>query len=1070
MKRGLDLDFRTITYTFVFEALISGVVLLISLHTYIFGNGFYDYADQFWNPALNRLPPFSFTYGGSYVSTLSMGKEMITWLGILLMGLSTSPAAQNKIFTVYTFVIFLIAAWVLSELLYRLLDDFLHLNLNSIWKELLKAFLVVAIYSNIAIMNLNVDGGTFADGFIMLLIALTIVYSLIAKSKIRALAVTTSLLSLSIMINPDYYFGFIVVIFFSFLVNYRFKIWERFALPIASAALSLSALFYFIEGTVITATGVGNPLAGRPILNAVAYSHYNPFAFILLVAHNWSIYSISPPSILLFINRNITIPFFGDIVLLPRSFITDIWILSLSLYPILALVSLAFRATRKVAIPFVTAWSVAFVVSQWWRIPYMNDLFYHLADIPLLGPAFGIAVSLPGHYMNIMAIIEAVLISILVFNVWSDRHEVFGFIKRGGYIFVVAMAMTFIAASWYTLYGAPLLATFSIYDIFAAIIGITVIAYIVNLLRKRTKVFPGLINRSRSRRGAKAFKIAATVIVVFIVLFSGWQAFNGSFFPPRSFTGSSQGILTSQDLAYSPFSPQYIPDYVVNAYNALSSSNSYYTVFYSPTFPNNDGGFFDSNLNYLILNNYSFAISAFLRTESIRYIVTYKDSPEVLSALNASGLQHEYLGPSSYLYVNDNILGTRYGANMLLNYSGGNESYLFAYTFLETMNITPVISNLGKNTLGFGTLSDKIDILPSSYFLESLSPKYYVNSTALLSTPKNVTLLPMKNNSIGDDWYVYDNSTLTTLSILNDSFHWNVRKGIELDLNYGNVTAPGYLTMIQIENAMNVSTSARITFQYRVSSNFTGNVSADFGIVVNNAGKTYASSTSPVSFPPSQKWKNASYSFAFPQFTGWFSPSMNLNGTSGVIYLRNINVSWGSYKTSFATSPYASRLFLGNTSIDIPITGKFYLRMYGNGTFNNHELKAKNGIWVSPAPGVANVTGNLTLGGGVYVGASGVQSQMGNYTVSDIPYSTESRLVENDHYFGAYYTLTGQEVFLAPYTKEAKMILLGSNFIVYGFILIYLFIILFPALVIIEPVRVKISGYIGWFKRGRSKK
>ena len=119
---------------------------------------------------------------------------------------------------------------------------------------------------------------------------------------------------------------------------------------------------------------------------------------------------------------------------------------------------------------------------------------------------------------------------------------------------------------------------------------------------------------------------------------------------------------------------------------------------------------------------------------------------------------------------------------------------------------------------------------------------------------------------------------------------------------------------------------------------------------------------------------------------------------------------------------------------------------------------------------MTNVTGNLTLGGAVYVNASSIQSLMGSYTVSDIPYGRESRLVEDGHYFGAYYTLTGQEVFMATYNKEAKMILLGSDFIVYGFIFVYIFIILFPALVIIEPVRAKIFGSVRWFKRGRSKK
>ena len=1068
MKRGSNLDFRTIIYTFVFEALISGVVLLISLHTYIFGNGFYDYADQFWNPALNRLLPFSFTYGGSYVTTLSMGKEMITWPGTLLMDLSTSPVAQDKIFTVYTFVIFLAAAWVLSELLYRLLDDFLHLNLNSIWKELMKAFLVLTIYSNIAIMNLNVDGGTFADGFIMLLIAITIVYSLIAKSKIRALAVAASLLSLSIMINPDYYFGFVIVLFFSFLVNYRYKIWERLALPILSVVLSLPALFYFVEGTLITATGISNPLAVRSIINVAAYSHYNPFAFILLLAHSWSIYSISPPSILLFINRNIPIPFFGNIVLLPRSFITDVWVLSLSVYPLLALGSIAFRATRKVVIPIVTAWSAAFVLSQWWRIPYLNDLFYRTAKIPLIGPAFGTAVSLPGHYMNIMAICEAALIFILIANVWSDKHEVYSFVRKGGYLFIVAMAAAFIVTSWYTMMVPGFSLTFRVpvYGIFASIIALTIIVYAANIIRKKGHALASFSHGVRRR--PKALRVAVTVIIVFIVLFSGWQAFNGSFFPPRSYSGNSVGILTTENLAYSPLSPEYIPSYVVNTYSALSSSSSYYTVLYSPTFPNNNGGFFDKNLNYLIMNNYSFAIPAFLRTESIRYIVTYKDSPQILSALNASGLRHEFLGPSSYLYINSNVLGTTYGADILLNYSSVNESYLFAYKFLESMNITPVISNAGNNTLGFGTPRDKIDVLPSSYFRPFIA-EYYVNSTALLSTPRNITLGFLSVNGIGYHWFIYRNSSSTTVSISNGTLHWNVRKGTGIGLFYGNVTGPGNYNVIPIENAMNVSASARITFQYKTSSNFTGNISSSFGYIYYSSGRTYASSTAAESFPPSQEWENASYLITFPQFTGWFYPVIGMNGTYGTVYLRDVNVTWGSYPTYNISSPYAYKFPLVNRSLSIPATGRFYLNLYGNGTINGEDIDTVNGIWVSPDSGEVNFTGNLSLGGAIYVNSTSIRSLMGNYTVSDIPYSRESRMVEDGHYFRAYYTLTGQEVFMAPYAKNANTILLGSDFIVYGFIFIYIFIILFPALAIIEPVRVKIFGYARWFKRGRSK-
>jgi hypothetical protein len=1055
VDKGLSLNYRRIVYAFIIESLISAGIILISLHTYIFGNGFYNYGDTYWNPATYRIPLFPFIYNGSYNGILGFGQEMVTWVGILLMNISDYAVVQDKIFTIYTFVIFLAASWVLSEMLYRILDDFLHLGYSFVRKEMMKVFLIVAIYCNIAIMNLNVDAGTYTDGFIMLLIAITIAYSLLAKSKVRALAVATSLLSLSVMIDPDYYLAFTAVLFFSFLVNYRYKVWERFALPVASVLLSLPSIFYFVKGTIITATGVGNPLAVRSIFYAAAYGRYNPFAFMLLVAHNWSTYAISPPSILLLINRNVVFPFFGDIVLLPKSFITDIWVLSLALYPLLSFTSLLFKSTRRPAMPFVFAWLTAFFISQWWRIPYLNDLFYRIASLPLIGPAFGTAVSLPGHYMNIMAISEAVLIFILIINVWSGRHETYSFIKNGGYVFVVAMAVTFVVAAWYTLLslGMSISLSFSIYSVFEVVIVVTIIIYIVNILRKKRKFIGRFMTWFRRR--SKVLKIAATVMIVFIVLFSGWQAFDGSFFPPRSYNSSSEDILTAQSLANSPFSPQYVPDYVVNTYSALSTISPSQTVFIGSV-PNYHLTFEADILYEALSENYSSALPAFLATQNIRYIITYRDSPAVMNALNESGIEHRRIGPSSYLYVNNNTFGNPFGANLLLNYSNGNEDYLFAYKFLESMNIIPVISDIGEITLGFNTLNERIDILPSSYFLESLPPKYFLNSTPLFTASENITLGSDRNNLVRNDWYMYDNSTSTNVSVYNGMMQWDVQKGVGLSVNYGNVTAPGYYTMIPIGDAMNVSASAKITFQYKVSSNFKGNISTGFGFINYSPGKAHVSYTSPASFPPSQEWKNASYSFAFPQFTGWFSPLVNVSGTSGAVYLRDINVSWGYYKTSASSSPYASKLLLGNTSVVIPKIGKLYLEIYGNGTFDGKIIKAKNGLWISPDPGVASVTGDLLLGGAVYVNSTGIRSLLSNYTVYDIPYSKESRLNEDGHHFKAYYTITGQEVFLARYSREAKVILLGSSFIIYGFVLIYIFIVLFPLLAIIGPTTPKL--------------
>ncbi|MEM4067731.1 MAG: hypothetical protein QXV17_12820, partial [Candidatus Micrarchaeaceae archaeon] len=226
--------FKGIIKSFFIRVVFSTMLTVISLRTFIFGYGFYDYADQFWSPSLNHPGIFQITYQGSYIPILGLGREFITWPAMIIEDFFLNPVFQGKAFTIYTFIIFIAFSYVLAELLFRLLSSYVHPKTGFIGKELIEAFFVVIIYSNIAIMNLNVDGGTFSDGLIMLLIAISIVFSLLSKSKLLTLAVTSSLMSLSILLDPDYYILFVVAIFVSFLLNYRFKLWERFVMPVAT--------------------------------------------------------------------------------------------------------------------------------------------------------------------------------------------------------------------------------------------------------------------------------------------------------------------------------------------------------------------------------------------------------------------------------------------------------------------------------------------------------------------------------------------------------------------------------------------------------------------------------------------------------------------------------------------------------------------------------------------------------------------------------------------------------------------------------------------------------------------
>ncbi|MEM3829911.1 MAG: hypothetical protein QXP36_11980, partial [Conexivisphaerales archaeon] len=59
--------FRVSFKSLSIKIVISAVMVIISLRSFIFGYGFYDYADQFWSPSLNHPGIFQITYQGSYI-------------------------------------------------------------------------------------------------------------------------------------------------------------------------------------------------------------------------------------------------------------------------------------------------------------------------------------------------------------------------------------------------------------------------------------------------------------------------------------------------------------------------------------------------------------------------------------------------------------------------------------------------------------------------------------------------------------------------------------------------------------------------------------------------------------------------------------------------------------------------------------------------------------------------------------------------------------------------------------------------------------------------------------------
>lgn len=1037
---------KEILYTLILEAVISSLIILISLRVYIFGNGFYDYGDQYWYPTVHRANLISLypVMEGNYVSILYFTRSLVGGFGVLLSGLSGSPVAQEKIFIVYTFALFIAFSYVVAEIIYRLADTFLTLRLSFLKKELLKSFIVIAIFCNIAIMNLNADGGTWSDSLIMLFIVISVAVPLLVKSKLAAISVVSSLLSISILLDPDYYLVFILVVFFSSLVNYRHSLLQRFIIPIGEIAISVPVILYIIEGMLITSGGFGNPLAGRSIFSIIPAVSQNPITSVLLIRHFWSTYAISPPSILWFIGGNAFLPGFGNIVVLPNSWVTFLWIMALAAYPVLAIGSLIFKRSRKIAVPFVVMWIIGFVLSIWWEIPGIRETAAFASSIRFIGPAIATSLSNPGHYMNVEGIAEVMLLAIFLYNLVSSNAEIYNFIRRGWHVILMFAGVTFLTAAWFSIYNVSTvsldISSISEYSIIILVFLISLFSYI--LTRKR--VISGLrtiFHAKKSRYFAKKFLVIA---LVFIFIFTGWQAFNGSFYPERSWTGSTSGVLESPG----PFSPWDLPSYVVNEYNALTYSSSYNTVLYYAGYNNfpYDGSF----LGFLIGGSYISDILPFLKAENIKYIITYEEPPQTTEVLNESGLVREYLGPSSFLYINNNILGNPYMANLLLNYSSNNYNYLLSYSQFESLNITPVFSETGNNTFGFNNQTDKVNLLTPQYFLSIFPTQNGANMSNALKGNRLITLAPNSVTSTGDGWYVKAGPSPTTLNVSNGTILWNSSTPGHFAIMFGNTTYLGSI-LSKVTNFKNVSLSGRISFSYNTSSMFNGGVKVSFFYITKNGNSSNLteSFSVPKIIEGPALTGNISYSVKFPNNTEYFTPYILFNASAGSIHVKNLKVIWQSNIIPKPNVVSDSPVPLGNGSIYVKTSGIFYIRVGGTGFLNGAYVNSRNDSWFDISGRFLNFTGNLELLSLLMLKNSTLKELMGNYTVYDFQYNPEARLLKNGSVYAPYYTLTYHEFFITPFSKQGELIFLNISFISYGYLIIALFVTLFPLLTLV---------------------
>ncbi|MHB1812525.1 MAG: hypothetical protein ACYCPR_08975 [Thermoplasmataceae archaeon] len=648
-------------------------------------------------------PTSAFSYGiglstpfaGTYAPLLYTN-DVVSWPWLILRNIFNTNIEVEKSLIIYTFVLLLVLCYLFSDLLIKFLENRTDVKLNFYKREFLSLFIVIIVFSNFTMMNYTVDGGTFSDSIIFVLIAIEILLAISPGSNLKYSLIIGALFSLSLFLDPDYFLLSVLAVLIVMLTSkiiYKTPILERFSI---SLLLSLPTLVYLFFLLGITSPSLGGVAYSRPFNLAyfLDYSaHMSPWRSLMLIGHNWSTLTFAPPSILFFKGSISEISYLGSAppqVLLPSGIVTPLWIVCIATIPMLAFASLYFRRTRVITIPVVAALLTFFAVTQFHYSSYLVDLLLRFSLLPIVGSYIGTTIGLPGHFMDVMAITYVILVPTFLFNIMA-KGEMYEKIRRKKEFNFKKSKLRF----WY------------------------------NAIHKNKKTI--------------------LVILVFaVVIFADWQAFNGSYYPSRSFGGALPGNGIPD---YAPYSPFNFPNGTQTAYNFLASQNDAFNQYWptgpavpSPQ-PHQAPSAVQSGAEYLFSNHLINDGITFLRANNVSFVTVENES--------ASNLINTW-GETSYSSVVSDLVSTgqfSYALNatnitILKLYHPSpiveSNSYLFSsnsfsdnratlYSVLPSLlkaNFSLLSNSFGYPSIDMNNLNSSVNVLSPTYLLNlSTSPQ-----------------------------------------------------------------------------------------------------------------------------------------------------------------------------------------------------------------------------------------------------------------------------------------------------------------------------------------------------------
>lgn len=1017
------------------------IVPFLTLWELLFHPGLYAYSDQHF-PLSTTLPP-SGIVSSSVSGGFDFDRLIISWPYYVISAFTNSIGLRTRGFLLYTFLLFSFLCYTFAYVAVEFYSKHIS-TLQYKSKQFLKVPIFIVSYSNLSALNLNADGGTWSDSVILILIAISLFIILENNGQFNRYLMVSGFMILTFLLDPDYAPMFIIAILAisltSGLSNKNLKRSLSYSLISTSfAILPLTFLYFqssFISPLSVSGFGTLGFRAFTPTNVSFFSRNINLYNVFFLLGHSWSTLTYAPPAIL-WIGSSIS--FLPSLynpaqVILTGNSISYAWLFSLAVLPLLALSSIYFKVSRKIAMQIVPLVVIAYVIIEEWNFIFVYQTLSYLSNIPFVGNSIGTSLTLPGHFINFLAFLYLPLFSL---GICSLHHYLNKFNTN--------------EKEYYKI--------------------------------EERKV-QGNHNAVQSSSKISKKSIAAVVIVTFLVTLAGWQAFNGSIYPMRPYPGSylvGNGVEPKGSFTPTPVSPSVIGAYnlVTADYSQSNLSSEYNTIWIGG--PNaNDFPYMlppltvsIAGLKDLVGNNLYSDTFPYLISHGIRYVVVSNEDIQsnVTNPFNQygfssynqaniffknSGLKEIYNANETTVFLTSDMVNIFYKSNLLLNTTGSDILSPSLYGLFKSLGYNASFTDLGNPT-GFNNNSKLIDIVtpalvPLSHILNLSGEKlnYTIDQGEykyLNSSEYQGNLGYYQNHSLGQyNNYLPGNLTTTawggntTFSYHNGNITTSSANA-SVSIDYNGPLA-GQVGGVKILNPAS-PISMKLKFSVSRSTNFSGNSYVTILGESSNVSVTTFFQSHP--FNVSNKTHEVNILANIPAGTTYVGFRIGFYTFSGQVAVNNINFSISSpYGDSYV--PFGSYLNVSNVSFTVPAgfsNGYVLLSNSTNSSFNKQYVVSL-GEYEK-----LNLTGHIL--GVVLVKNTALSGSARNYVVINT-IVTNSYIIKNGakdiHSF--YQGKDGSYIFSVSRYSQLKVIYnhAFSNILLLGYVFIVialLFLTLFPA-------------------------